>query len=256
MQEVRWDDRLSPMNHPADFPRCVTGILDTACIPVADCRDGDYAKYFYSGKYHTTGLKLELTCSFQGHIIDFSFPCSLGGSSDFVIHESRVQSGEKNLLPWEWHLGDGAYFGAVGCIAKFPLNFNDTQVDGHGAVHVPLTEVQRAANAVISRNRQRVEHIIGLVKGEHGHRIFQLKWDGNTTTLASLMHVTVHMTNIKIKMCGVNGTAANGNSRYFDVVGPWPHDGHSTRNSVASYLFLLIIHHYCHCTAHNDAGQH
>ena len=58
---------------------------------------GDYAKYFYSGKYHTTGLKLELTCSFQGHIIDFSFPCSLGGSSDFQIHESRVNSGETNL---------------------------------------------------------------------------------------------------------------------------------------------------------------
>ena len=52
---------------------------------------------------------------------------------------------------------------------------------------------------------------------------------GNITTLASLMHVTVHMTNIKIKMCGINGTAANGNSRYFDVVGPWPHDGHSTQ---------------------------
>ena len=46
------------------------------------------------------------------------------------------------------------------------------------------------------------------VKGEHSHRVFQLKWDGNTTTLASLMHVTVHMTNIKIKqarkMCGVS----------------------------------------------------
>ena len=126
-------------------------------------------------------------------------------------------------------MGDGAYFGCVGCIAKFPLNFNDTHVPGAGMVHVPLTEVQRAANSVISRNRQRVEHIIGLVKGEHGHRVFQLKWDGNITTLASLMHVTVHMTNIKIKMCGINGTAANGNSRYFDVVGPWPHDGHSTQ---------------------------
>ena len=134
------------------------------------------------------------------------------------------------MLPWEWGIGDRAYFGAVGLLAKFPANHNDTHVyRGVGNIHVPLTAVQSKANAVITRNRQPIEHIVGLVKGEHGHRIFQLKWDGGISLFTDLMHVTVQLTNMKIKMCSINGTAANGNSRYSSVVGPWPHDGHSTQ---------------------------
>ena len=56
-----------------------------------------------------------------------------------------------------------------------------------------------------------------------------MKWDGGISLLTDLMHVTVQLTNMKIKMCCINGTAANGNSRYSGVVGPWPHDGHSTQ---------------------------
>ena len=173
-----------------------------------------------------TGFKMELTCNLMGHIVDFAFPAGLGGASDFAIHQSRVQRGEKVFLPWESQIGDGAYFGATGLIAEFPESFNWQTVNGR-VIKVPLTATQKAARAPIRRERQKIEHIVKMVRGKHN--ALRLPWDGKTSTLIALVHVTVHMTNIKIKMCGVNGTAANGNSRYSSVIGPWPHDGRIIR---------------------------
>ena len=221
MDEVHWSDRLHPMNHTRVFPTRVTTVMDTAFVPVSDSRDRQFAKFLFSGKYHSTGLKLEVTCNVMGHIVDFKFPAGLGTSPDYTIHNCRVQAGEKAFLWWEWCLADGIYFGSEHVIAKFPRNFNDITVGGR-KIHIPLTRVQSAANRVISHDRQRIEHIVGLI---NRHVLFRLSWSGCHLLLARAMHVTCHMTNIKIRLMAVNATAQNGFARYADVIGPYPHDG-------------------------------
>ena len=225
MNEVHWEDRLHEMNHTATFPSVVTTVVDTAFVAIADCRDRDYAALFFSGKYHATGVKLEVTSNLMGHIVDFEFPCALGGSNDHTIHNARVRSGEKRFLDWELCLGDGIYFGADHILAKFPRNYNDVKLrrGGHDIViKMPLTPEQAAAGREISHDRQRIEHTVGLL---NRHRLFRQAWSGHMGPLTWAMHVTCHLTNMKVRMLGINGTAANGYSRYSDVIGPWPHDG-------------------------------
>ena len=120
-------------------------------------------------------------------------------------------------------IADGIYFGSPHILAKFPRNYNDITAGGVN-IHIPLTPEQEAANRVISHDRQRIEHVIGMI---NRHQLFRRPWAGGVLALVNAMHVTCHLTNIKTKMAGINATPQNGYSRYADLAGPWPHDGHA-----------------------------
>ena len=121
--------------------------------------------------------------------------CALGGSNDHTIHTARVVSGQKIYLPWELTIADGIYFGSPHILAKFPRNYNDITAGGVN-IHIPLTPEQEAANRVISHDRQRIEHVIGMI---NRHQLFRRPWAGGVLALVNAMHVTCHLTNIKTK---------------------------------------------------------
>ena len=225
LNQVHWSDRLCEHNHTAVWPYYVTSVKDTGCMPIADSvifrMNGNT---LYGTKYHTTGLKFEVTCSLKGHIVDFKFPAGTANTSDFTIHNDRVASGDLVFEPWEICLGDGAYRGARHCLARYPRNFNFIYVQRAGrrrTTPVPLNPAQKATNRTISHDRQRIEHIVGLIQR---HDLFETKFGGKLERLRDAVAVTMHMTNMKIKMCGTNSTAENLHSRYADTIGPWPHD--------------------------------
>ena len=225
MHEVDWDDRLHLMNHTPNFPRYVTFVLDTAFIPVGDPEKTDraFAALLYQGKYGTTGLKLEVKCSLMGHIVDYKFPASVGTINDNVIHNQRVASGDLVLRDWEVGLADGAYRGCDHILTKFRRDHNRLW-DPHRRswVHIPHTPAQVKANEMISHDRQRVEHIVKLCTA---HDLFKARnWQGEYDPLVNAVNVTVEMTQMQIFHSTRNGNQQNGNSRYADVIGPWPHN--------------------------------
>jgi len=224
MDEVHWADRLHPMNHTANFPFFVTHIVDTTFVKIAEPSHGRFRGAFNSGKYHATGLKLEVSCNFMGHIVDFQFPAGLGITNDNTIWNRRLADGTKVLEPWEYGMGDGIYRGCPQMIAKYPLNFNQIY---HPVlrryIHVPLTDVQTTANETISEKRQGIEHIVYLCTSKH--QLFLQAYQGEYEPLVHAVHIAVHLANVQIKMSSANGTAANGYSRYTDITGPWNHDG-------------------------------
>ena len=223
MDEVHWDDRLHPMNHCDIWPYYVTHIKDTYCVPVADSSLAGDSSLLYSTKYHTTGLKAEVTCDFRGHIVDFKFPAGTANASDFTIHNQRVADGEIVLHPWELGMGDGAYRGCTQLLAKYPENFNYAydRATRYRSIVVPLTDEQELLNAMVFNPRQRIEHTVGQVSY---HALCRTKYRGAYEPLCDAAHITMHLTNMKIRMCSVDATDANGRSRYADVCGPWRHD--------------------------------
>jgi len=223
MDEVKWSSRLHPMNHTPIWPYYVTHIKDTFCVPVADSHIRIFSSLLYSTKYHTAGLKCEVTCDFRGHIADSKFPAGTAQAPDYTIHNERVQNGEIVLLPWEYGLADGAYRGCTQLIAKYPIDFNNlyNPATRSHSVYVPLTYEQELLTAMVSHDRQRIEHIVGFVTY---HDLFQKKYRGEYSQLRDAVHLTMNMTNVKIRMFAVNATDANGRSRYSDTIGPWQHD--------------------------------
>jgi len=197
MDEVKWADRLHLHNHTANFPYFVTTAVETCYVQISEPQHGRFRSAFNSGKYHATGLKLELTCNLMGHIVDFQFPAGLGTHNDNVIFNRRLLDGTKVFEPWELCLGDGAYRGCPHCLCKFPVNFNDIWLPAPRRwVHFPLNDVQEAANEAISEIRQRIEHIVHLASTKH--RMFQLAFQGTYHNLVHAVHVSVHMAALQI----------------------------------------------------------
>ena len=115
----------------------------------------------------------------MGHIVDFKFPAGLGTVNDNQIHNRRVAAGEKQYLPWEFSLGDGAYRQCPHILAKYPANTNylyDPHT-GKRDVEIPLHPFQQIHNERLNHDRQRIEHIVGLINKKH--KLFQCKWQGD-----------------------------------------------------------------------------
>lgn len=224
MSIVTWSDRLHPLNHTPEFPYYVTSVVDTAPIYVSESVNEEFSRLLFAPKYGGTALKLEITCSLMGHIIDFKFPAGLGTQPDNTIHNQRIRSGEKQYLPWELSIGDGAYRQCPHIIAKYPENVNYLYdpATGKRDVKVRHHPYQRAHNQRVDKNRQRIEHIVGLVNVKH--RLFTIKYQGEWRPLINAVHVVCQLTQLQILRSCKNGTAANGFSRYNDTIGPWRHD--------------------------------
>ena len=77
MDIVKWSDRLNPLNHTRNFPYYVTSVVDTAPIAVCESVNREFSRLLYAPKYGMTCLKLEVTCSLMGHLVDFKFPAGL-----------------------------------------------------------------------------------------------------------------------------------------------------------------------------------
>jgi hypothetical protein len=224
MDIVKWSDRLHPLNHTANFPYYVTSVVDTAPIAVSESCSPEFSRLLYAPKYGMTCLKLEVTCSMMGHIVDFKFPAGLGTVNDNQIHNRRVAAGEKQYLPWEFSLGDGAYRQCPHILAKYPANTNylyDPHT-GKRDVEIPLHPFQQIHNERLNHDRQRIEHIVGLINKKH--KLFQCKWQGEYGPLIDMVNVVCQLTQLQIARASKNGTVRNGFSRYNDVIGPWRHD--------------------------------
>jgi hypothetical protein len=224
MDVVRWADRLHPLNHTANFPYYTTTVVDTAPIAVSESRSQAFSRLLYAPKYGTTCLKLEVTCSLMGHIVDYKFPAGLGTTPDSTIHNRRVRTGEKQYLPWELTLGDGAYRQCPHILAKYPSNTNylyDPR-SGKRDVVVALFPYQQAHNQRLNHDRQRIEHIVGLINKKH--KLLTLKWQGEYTPLIDAVNVVCELTQLQIMRASKNGSQHNGFSRYTDNIGPWAHD--------------------------------
>ena len=157
-------------------------------------------------------------------MVDFKFPAGLGTTPDSVIHNRRVTSGDKAYLPWEFSLGDGAYRQCPHILAKYPQNTNFMYDPATRArtVAVPLSPYQQAHNERVNHDRQRIEHIVGLINKKH--RLFTVKWQGEYRPLIDAVHVTCQLTQLQILRASQNGTRNNGYARYTDTIGAWQHD--------------------------------
>ena len=103
------------------------------------------------------------------------------------------------MLPWEWGLADGAFKDCDHILVKF------IQPDGG-----LLTVAEVIWNSIFNYWRVRVEHIIGDVKN---HDMFVVPFRGSYALLQCCVRMTVHLTNIKLKMALPR----------YDTMGPWGH---------------------------------
>jgi hypothetical protein len=127
MDEIHWDDRLSPYNHTPHFPLWFVGAVDTFPLRVLTPISSHLRKALFNPKYgqvclytHSRTLlshhscvftliysvyKAQVGINFLGEIVICTGP-HLGVCYDGHIWK---RTGAGKMLPWEWWLGDGAY---------------------------------------------------------------------------------------------------------------------------------------------------
>lgn len=105
MDEIHWEDRLSPWNHSPDFPYFVTGIFDTLPVYIQTPQDPVRYRLFYNGKYGAHVYKLLLGIDFLGRIIFISGP-HLGGAWNYDAHIWERYVSQFPQYPWEFFLGN------------------------------------------------------------------------------------------------------------------------------------------------------
>jgi DDE superfamily endonuclease len=109
--DIKWEDRLSVLNHCTHFPYFVSFFLDT--VPVA-CFGGEVPEN-YQPKYAGPVLKMQVCCDALGRIVFFSGPHP-GSRADSTLWK---RWGPKVFLGDEVGLADGAYSGNYRLIAPF-----------------------------------------------------------------------------------------------------------------------------------------
>ena len=130
-----------------------------------------------------------------------------------------MATGGKQYLPWELTLGDGAYRQCSHVLAKYPANTNylyDPRSRKRDIV-IALHPFQQAHNGRLNHNRQRIEHIVGLINKKR--KPLTGKWQGEWAPLIDAVNVVCQLTQLQILRASKNGTAANGYSRYTGLIG-------------------------------------
>ena len=105
INEIFWEDRLSPYNHTPHFPFWFTGIVDTFPLHVLQPHNSTLRRALFNPKYGGCVYKGQLGINFLGAIVLCTGP-HLGLCYDGHIWQ---RTGAPLLEPWEWWLGDGAY---------------------------------------------------------------------------------------------------------------------------------------------------
>jgi hypothetical protein len=108
------------------------------------------------------------------------------------------RTGRKNVLPWEWWLGDGAYV-ANNQMLAFHRKSKGGEFSGKNL----------EMNGIIAHYRSRIEHINHLMKA---HQILKRINNLSITLLTAAYFVIAHTTNIHLHK----------HLRY-ESFGNWPH---------------------------------
>lgn len=66
MNEIYWNNRLSPYNHVPHFPFFVTGCVDTYPVRVLQPQNSFLRRSLYNPKYGATVVKVESVVDFMG----------------------------------------------------------------------------------------------------------------------------------------------------------------------------------------------
>ena len=144
--------------------------------------DRNAARIMFNGsKYNHCCVKIILGVTFMGTIVHYTGP-HIGTMNDNVI----LQRYPPAMEPWEWALGDGAFLNNWHVLVKFQQPANGL-----------LTPEEVYFNVIFNYWRLRVEHIIGEVKN---HDMFMGVFRGSNILLKAALDLTVHLTNIKLKM--------------------------------------------------------
>lgn len=203
VDEVHWDDRFDNMNHGSHFMRDrFTTIFDGSNINISNINRTSenplrrlMCRLLFNGsKYNHCCYKFMIGITFTGVIVHFT-GLHLGTLNDNVILDEYPP----DFRDWEWGLGDGAFENSQHILIKYQ------QPDGG-----VLTRDEVYFNSIFNYWRLRVEHIIGEVKN---HSIFDHVFRGSVGLLEAALKLTIHMTNVKLKMALPR----------YETCGPWPH---------------------------------
>ena len=197
VDEVHWEDRFSPINHGTDYlADRFTSIFDGTNINVSNIySDNELQRVMFCGsKYNHCCFKIMIGITFEGIIVHYT-GLHVGAMNDQLIYDQNPPA----LLPWEWGMGDGAFESSWHILVKF-------QKPVGGVLNREMVQF----NAEFNYWRLRVEHIIGVVKR---HDALDGVWRGSYALLQCVVDLTVHLTNIKLKL----------SLPRYENVGPWGH---------------------------------
>jgi len=191
INEIDYNDRLSPYNHVVHFPTRVTALVDTYVVHVSIPNNTKLARVLYNPKYSGCVLKWQVAVDFCGNYVLLTGP--------HVAYDGHIFSNtiaNHPMYPWELWLGDGHYIGLPNVASPFR---ND---------HV-LSQEELRYNIIHSFYRSRVEQAIRRIKV---HSMFQVTYRGSWEVLSWAMKVIVHTTNVENQL-----------RPKYALVGPWPH---------------------------------
>ena len=196
IKEIYWEDRFHPENHGTGyFAQRFTSFIDCAPIYVERPDDAVMEHALFdgkSGKGHC--YKIQVAINFLGWIVMYT-----------GLHISKVQDNtvfEKTwpqhpLEDFEWWFGDSIYKTCDHVLAKYTID--------DGGV---LSDWQQYINNQVNFWRQRVEHIMGVIK-KHG--AFRQNFRGCHFLLHAIVKLTVNMTNCSLRKSWIS---EEGKARY------------------------------------------
>lgn len=215
MNEINWNDRLSPYNHSPHFPHLFTGVVDTFPLRVLCPQHKALRGALYNPKYKQCVYKAQLGIDFLGRLILCTSP-HLGLCYDGHIW---ARTAKPYLLPWEWWIGDGAYpklniiFPLILLLFYLIIDIYISQTQMLSPYRHPphgnLTNDEEFVNMVIAHYRARVEHTNHLFER---HGIFRGTFRGGIGLLSDAFYVIAHTTNIEL-CCHLR----------YPPFGPWDH---------------------------------
>ena len=193
VDEIWWEERLSPYNHNPHFPYFVTHFTDS--MPICSV-GGELSDVLFNPKYAGHVYKVTVAVDNLGNIV---WICDLmpGTSADVMIWDQRGPSRTHGQF-FDFEIGahDGAYKGRL-----------------HAAViyigRKTLTDDQQEYNDVHGFYRARVEHLFARL---WQWRIVRNVWTRSATELHGHVRILLHLTQFCIRR----------QTRY-QPYGPWLH---------------------------------
>ena len=208
INEIDFNDRLDPMNHPADVPWMWDFHMGTAdTFPIfARCPSDPVRRGFLiQPKYKAPVWKCHLVRNFLGIIIHFHALCCGSTSDKSIWRKVRRDMRSQGMRDRELYVCDGIYHGERNTTAKRPRTADRPYTQGELEKHMDLNHV-----------RLQIEHGVSLFNGSHN--LFHMAARCDDETLFYCARLTAHATNVLIKYrIEQNGPA-------YDIVGPWPHN--------------------------------
>ena len=184
IDEIRWEDRLNVDNHGTGiFAQRYTAFVDCAPIYVQRPTNKDLENALFDGK---TGkghcYKIQIGINFLGWIVMYT-RMHISKRPDNRIFDDTAD--HHPLEDWELWFGDGAYASCAQVDTKHLREDGGT-----------LSRDQLYVNSRVNHFRQRVEHIMGVIKK---HNAFRLAWMGGHDLLEVALDLTVQMTNVALR---------------------------------------------------------